>query len=140
MDVKKKKYVTLGLVSLGLVAIYFMAAFVVPRMFVTLTKAAPATRVSVADSYILGQRILARADGKDKCLINVFILDKSGKGVQGKRVVLEGVEGINAIKDMTGSDGKASFEITSVEEGQYNITAMVEGIPLTKQVRVTFRN
>ncbi len=140
-NIDKKTLITIGLVVMGIVTTVIVAAVAVPRVLVTLTKAAPATKVSIKDSYVLGEVILAKADGEDKNVVNVFVLDASGKGVQGKNVEIEAqglVEG-NEFK-ISDTDGKAKFEITSKEEGQYEVGASVEGIPLNRTIKVTFRN
>jgi len=123
---------------IGVIFVYFMAQSVVPKVLVTFTKAAPASKVSLSSSYLLGGRILAKADGIDKCTVNVFVLDASSKGVSGKLVVLSGMkEDIEVVSDM---DGKAQFEITSDSEGQYELSASVDGVALGKSLKVTFRN
>lgn len=123
---------------IGVIFVYFMAQSVIPKVLVTFTKAAPASKVSLSSSYLLGGRILAKADGIDKCTVNVFVLDASSKGVSGKLVVLSGMkEDIEVVSDM---DGKAQFEITSDSEGQYELSASVDGVALGKSLKVTFRN
>ncbi len=136
----KKKYLLIGLSVVGLLVIYYLSTQLVPRIFVTLTKAAPATVISATDSYILGDRILAKADGIDECRINVFALDKSGKGVEGKQVILEGLEDIEAVNQLTDKDGKASFKIRSKTEGQFTVVAIADGKTIPGGVKVTFRN
>lgn len=141
MDPKYKNYVTAGLIVGALGLTYFMASFVVPKALVTFTKAAPATKVSIKDSYLLGQNILAKADGVDKCVVNVFVLDENSKGVAGKRVELTGGEAeITALSPITNTDGKASFAVVSKKEGQYKLSGTVEGMILPKTLSVTFRN
>lgn len=140
MQRNTKTYLTLGLMVLGIALTYFLATNVVPRVFVTLTKAAPATVVSLNDSYVLGETILAKADGVDKCVVNVFIMDASGKGVAGKNVSLTGIDGISPEVRVTDKDGKASFNIVSSEEGTFPLEATVDGAPVGRSVRVTFRN
>ena len=127
----------LGLVGLGVV--YFMASFVVPKMLVTLTKAAPASVVSLSKSYFIGGKLLAKADGKDSCVVNVFALDATGKGVKEKSVELTGM-GTEAMNEITDTDGKASFLIMSATEGQYKLTATIDGVPVGRELTVTFRN
>jgi hypothetical protein len=133
-------YIRTGLAVVALGVTYFTAQYLLPRTLVTLTKAAPATVISLADSRIIGEKILATADGKDKCVINVFVLDKSGKGVGGKSVTLEGAKNIVDKSPITDDDGKASFIVTSDDEGQFVLTGYVEGTPIQNQIRVTFRN
>lgn len=136
------KLVLLGVgLLVGGAFLYYLATSVIPRTLVTFTKAAPATKVSFATSLVLGQKILARADGREACVVNVFVLDDNGKGVGGKRVDLE-AEGavVRALAETTDKDGKIGFEITSTEEKQYKLTASVEGVPLNRVLTVTFRN
>ena len=132
--------VYLGIGMVALVAIYYMASYVVPRTLVTLTKAAPATVVSLADSRIIGEKILALADGKDQASVNVFVLDKTSKGVRGKQVELTGADSISPSVAMTDAEGKANFKITSAVAKQYTLVAAVEGAMLSQRVVVTFRN
>lgn len=123
---------------IGVIFVYFMAQSVVPKVLVTFTKAAPVSKVSLSSSYLLGGRILAKADGVDKCTVNVFVLDASSKGVSGKLVVLSGMkDDLEVVSDM---DGKAQFEITSNAEGQYELSASVDGVALGRSLKVTFRN
>ena len=126
-----------GVLGIGL--IYYLSSSVIPRILVTFSKAAPATQISINDSYVLGSKILARADGEDKCNVNVFLMDEKRKGVAGKRVELIGAKGVVVIKDVTDGNGMASFEVTSDEMGQFELTAIAEGVPLNKGITVTFR-
>jgi len=135
---KKKTYTSVFLGILGLVFLYFMSTVVIPRALVTFTKAAPATKVSLENSYLIGGRILASADGIDKCTVNVFVLDANGKGVKGKLVRVLGME--TELEAVSDNDGKASFGVVSSKEGQFALTATVDGIPLSKELKVTFRN
>lgn len=135
---KNKLIFSVILAVVGIGFIYFMAQSVVPKVLVTFTKAAPASKVSLTSSYLLGGRILAKADGIDKCTVNVFVLDASSKGVPGKMVVLSGMEGdLEMLSDI---NGNAKFEIISVTEGQYELSASVDGVALGKSLKVTFRN
>lgn len=133
-------YLRLGLLLVAVAITYFLAVVVVPRALVTMTKAAPASIVSIVDSKIIGEKILAKADGKDSCVVNVFIMDKSGKGVSGKEVVIEGLPKSNFMQQSTNIEGKASFKLTSLDEGTFKIMATVSGAELANQIRVTFRN
>lgn len=138
----ENKTIVIGVVILlGLVAIYGVSAYALPKVLVTMTKAAPATKVSLNNSYVLGQVVLAKADGKDKNIVNVFVLDSSSKGVSGKEVGLSG-EGvmIKPATVMSDIEGKATFEVTSDKEQQVELTAAVEGMPMASKLKVTFRN
>ena len=134
-----KMYLSIGLVVLGLGLVFFMAVYVVPQVLVTLTRAAPATVVSVNNSYFIGGRLLAKADGKDFGVVNVFALDTAGKGVKNKSVEVTGM-GEEILTGTTDANGKASFEIKSTTEGQFKLTATIDGVQVGKVVVVTFRN
>ena len=127
----------LGVFALGFIG--YMAIAVVPKVFVTWTKAAPAKKVSLSNSYLIGGKILAKADGTDKCDVNVFVLDSSGKGVSGIPVTLSGMDS-GEVQAASEIDGKASFGLTSVTEGQFTLSASIGGVPLDKTLKVTFRN
>ncbi len=134
-----KLYLGLIIGVLSILFVGYMAVKVLPNIFVTLTKAAPATKVSIGSSYLIGGRILAKADGVDKCVVNVFVLDSSGKGVKGTAVSLLGMDD-GDLQTVSDVDGKAVFEITSTNEGQYVLSASIGGAPLAKSLKVTFRN
>jgi len=125
----------------GLLLLFFLANSVIPKALVTLTRASSSGEVVVSGSYLLGEKILAKADGKDTNRINVFLLDKNGKPVTGKTVELTGMTGgikqINALSDAT---GKVSFVLTSTTEGQFKINANYSGADLPQTIVVTFRN
>ncbi len=129
--------IVLGLFGLGF--IYYLAVAVVPKVLVTMTRAAPASTVSVPNSYFIGGKLLAKADGSDNCIINVFALDTTGKGVMNKNVEVTGMD-TQILTGITDVDGKASFSIKSTTEGQFKLTAMIDGVVVGKVVSVTFRN
>jgi len=122
----------------GLGFVVFLATSVIPKVLVTMTKAAPTMKVSLSDSYLIGSKILARADGKDNCLVNVFVLDDTGKGIKGRQVSLSGMGNEELV--ISGEDGKAEFKMVSEKEGQFVLEASIDGIPLQKTMKVTFRN
>lgn len=136
----KRLFWILGGGVLALIFIVFMAVKVLPQTLVSLTKAAPLNKVSLNDSYFIGNAILAKADGVDKCSVNVFVLDKTGKGIKGVKVLLSGLPDDKSEESLSGNDGRASFEIVSTTEGQFTLTASINGVPLDKSVKVTFRN
>jgi len=132
--------VALGVVAVSVVGIYYLASSVIPRALITATKASVGVTVSLADSYVIGEKILARADGEDKCRVNVFLMDREGRAVPGKEVEMTGMEGIVTEKAISDTNGKVSFEMSSNKEGQYDLKAMVGGAEMSRGVTVTFRN
>jgi len=123
-----------------LMAVYYLASSVIPRVLVSVSQAGVGVRVSLADSYVIGERILARADGEDKCLVNAFLMDEEGRPVPGKMVGWVGMENMGESSGVTDKNGRVSLELVSDKEGQFKIEAMVEGIGLPQGVTVTFRD
>lgn len=117
-------------------------AWALPRMTVTyMTRASRVGEVENQMSYVIGEKILCKADGIDVCRVNVFAADADGLAVQGKKVVLSGLEAIKAVKgNETNEFGKVAFDLSSSKEGQYQISATVDGKRLSKTVTVTFKN
>lgn len=126
-------------IGVGVVLVLFLSISVIPKALVVLTKASSSNRVSTISSYLIGERILAKADGKDKCIVNVFLLDKSGKGVSGRVVDLIGADRIINVSNVSDETGKLTFEIVSAIEGQFELRAISNGIELPQTVKVTFR-
>lgn len=129
-----------GGVLATLVLVLFLATSVIPKALVTLSQASSSGRVTPVGSYVIGDKILARADGVDVCMINVFLLDKNGKGVAGQTVELTGMEEIKKINELSNKDGRVSFRLTSTREGQFPIRASFNGFELPQTIVVTFRN
>jgi hypothetical protein len=135
---RKKMILNVILVVIGIGFVVFLSTVVVPKVLVTLTKAAPATKVSLMDSYLIGEKILAKADGVDSCKVNVYVMDSAGKGIKGRQVMIIGVG--EEIVLVSGVDGKTEFDLVSKTEGQFTVEASVDGIPLPRTMKVTFRN
>lgn len=137
---KNKSFIlTFGVVLLAIIFILYLATSVIPKTLVTLSRASFSDKVVVSNSYLIGEKILAKADGKDNCVITVFLLDKNGKAVKGKNVELVGMENI-APAAASDSNGKITFNLTSTEETQYRLNANYQGQPLPQTIVVTFRN
>jgi hypothetical protein len=136
--INKNKIIFNGVgLLIGVVLVFYLGSFVIPRVLLTLTtKAGSAQKVSVKNSFLLGEKISAKADGEDKCVVNVFVLDADGKGILGKQVQLSGLGSLDAITD---NFGKATFELTSNVVNQYELAASINGAPLGKTMKVTFR-
>jgi len=137
-----KRWLVVGGVTLSsLAGLFWLANMIVPRTLVSLTRAEVVGSVSFGDSIMIGEKILAKADGVDTCKVNIFLTDKDGRGVAGKRVVLEGVEGLTVGGgEVSNVEGKVTFELASQKEGQFKLKAMVEGVPMGRELTVTFRN
>lgn len=134
-----KPAVLFGAITAVIGLVLFLSVSIIPKALTTLTKASSSDKVVINNSYMLGQKILARADGKDTCIVNVFLLDKNGRAVTGKTAEVTGVEGITKINDISDKTGKVAFEMTSGVEGQFKLKATVNGVELPQTVTVTFR-
>ena len=138
MENKKNKIIGLGVffLILGILMVYFSTA-VLPKALVTLTKASGSSKVVVNKSFLIGEKVLAKADGIEECIVDVFAIDNDGQGVAKKQVVLLGAD--SELSGMTDVNGKISFKITSSEAKQMNLTATIGGSSLNKSLKVTFR-
>lgn len=137
---KNKSLIVAGSVTfLVIVFILFLATSVIPKTLVTLSRASFSEKVVASNSYLIGEKILAKADDKDSCIVSVFLLDKNSKAVKGKNVELTGMDNI-APSGMSNDDGRITFNLTSAVEGQYRINANYSGQPLPQTIVVTFRN
>lgn len=131
----KKVFVSFALLIMVAVVIY-LGTTVIPKALITLSKAESQEDVSVTNSLIIGQKLLAKANGEDSCVVNVFVLDKEGRGIKGKVVELTGY-GVQ--EEITDSLGKATFTIISLQAGQYSVSARVDGLIFNDSVTVTFK-
>ena len=121
---------------LAVVFVFYLASFVIPKVLTTSSRANTAAKVSIKDSFIIGERIMVKADGKEECVVDVFAIDADGKGVAGKQVQLDGLGSQTGITDNL---GKATFKLSSSVPKQYELTASVNGAALGKTLTVTFR-
>lgn len=96
--------------------------------------------VELANSYIFASPLKAKADGREKVRITVFVLDSKGAGVLGKKVALSTTIGmdVNTIQSITDDLGKAIFDISSVRPGLFIIEAQVEDRAIPQKVNVNF--
>lgn len=134
-DKKNLIYSGIGFL-IAIVGVVYLGTTVIPKALITLTKASTVQKVSVKNSLLMGQKMMAKADGQEKCVVNVFVLDGDGKGITGRLVQLSGLGELEAATD---SLGKATFELTSTTAGQYELSAQADGVPLSGTVKVTFR-
>jgi len=134
----KKKIIVLGILfTVLLIGIIYLATSVMPKALITLTKASGSSKVMVNKSFLIGEKVLAKADGVEECMVSVFALDNDGQGVAKKQVILLGTD--NELSGMTDVNGKVSFKITSIEAKQMELTATIGGSALSKSLKVTFR-
>jgi hypothetical protein len=133
---KNKLIIVGGGLFVSVVFVFYLARFLVPKVLTTASNASSVTKVSTKKSFIIGEKIIAKADGKEECIAYVFAIDADGKGVAGKQVQLSGLGELTAI---TNSLGKATFKLTSSVPRQYELMATINGAALEKTLMVTFR-
>ena len=139
IDKNKSLIMAMSGAFLVIVFVLYLATSVLPKTLVTLSRASFSDKVVPLNSYLIGEKILAKADGKDDCIVSVYLLDKDSKAVKGKNVELTGIDNVipSGVSD---NDGKITFKLTSVVEKQYRINASYGGQQLPQTIVVTFRN
>ncbi|MDD4027380.1 MAG: Ig-like domain-containing protein [Candidatus Shapirobacteria bacterium] len=135
----KKAILTMFGVFSAIVFILYLTTTVLPKTLVLMSRASFSDKVSVSSSFMVGEKILAKADGKDDCVISVYLLDKNDKAVSGKNVELTGMDNI-PLSTPSDGNGKITFKLTSSEEKQFKINASYGGQQFPQTIVVTFRN
>lgn len=95
---------------------------------------------SVENSYLFASPVKASANGTSIIRVTVFVLDNQGLGVANQKVSLNvnGAISVNQTQPMTDQLGKAIFDVTSINPGNYTLTALVSDTVLPQQVSVVF--
>ncbi len=145
---KNNKWPEIALIIAGLIVLFAIANYAVPRLLITLTRAARSRHYSPTNSYVFAAPIVAQADGKQKIQVNVFLLGQKGYGVknQNVRLIVQPLHGeqilpqIKAVRPITDEQGQAVFILTASKPGSFKIGASVAGIPLGQSTRVIFRS
>ena len=136
MNISNKKIVIKGIVVLVLIGLFvYVASFLTPKILLGFYNLTGSQKMSPSNSFIIGERVTARADGEDKCIVNVFVIDGKGKGISGKPVQLKG---LGSLTETTDKSGKAVFELKSKIAKQFELSASVNGLSVAKTVKVTF--
>jgi hypothetical protein len=136
--VNKKYLIVIIFLSLALVA----SLYLVLQTTVLTKKATSSNQSTVAleNSYLFISPLQAKADGKEKMRLTVFILDGRGMGIANQTVSLSTSSKINitSIQSQTDESGKAVFDLTSTTVGQYNVSAQTGDATIPQQVKVVF--
>lgn len=135
---KSTKYlIIIAILSLALIA----TVFVVVRTTTTYQRAAGSTTsIVLENSYLFASPLQAQADGKEKIRITVFLLDGRGLGVANQTVTLNLPKTIiiQSQQEITDSNGKAIFDISSSTAQTANITAITGSSKLPQSVKIVF--
>ncbi|MFA5128352.1 MAG: Ig-like domain-containing protein [Patescibacteria group bacterium] len=100
-----------------------------------------ATAVSAALSTVSVSPNVLTADGVARAFATVTVKNSAGSTLSGKTVTLtsnRSTDSITATKDLTGSDGVATFEIKSTSAGDATLKAMVGTVEISEQPVITF--
>ena len=95
---------------------------------------------SVDNSYVFVAPIRAQADGKEKIRVNIVLLNNQGLGVLGKKIAIATVPGlqIEGIQATTDNFGKAIFDVSSIQKGEFYVEISVEGSPMPQKTHLSF--
>lgn len=98
------------------------------------------TIFSLDNSYLFASPIKAFADNKSVIRITIFILNRQGLGVEGQKVTLKISKDlvVEETQPFTDNLGRAIFDVTSSNPGNYTIIAEVSGVTLLQQVSISF--
>jgi len=128
----------IGFLSIALIA----SLFVVVRTTTTYQRAASNSSGSTVleNSYLFASPLQAKADGREKIRITVFLLDGRGLGVGNQTVNLKLPTSItiNNQQEITDQSGKAIFDLSSSIAQTINVTAITNNLTLPQKVRVVF--
>ena len=124
--------------SLALIASLYLVA----RTTIFVKKAAVGNQSTVVleNSYIFTSPLQAKADGKEKMRLTIFILDGRGIGVANQEITIQTSSKITIleIQSLTDETGKAVFDLTSETSGQFNVSAVTPSGTVPQQVKVLF--
>ncbi len=95
---------------------------------------------SLDNSYIFISPLKAKANNQELVRTTVFILNNQGLGVQGKTVTLQSTPHLTIQIEQGATDafGKAVFDISSNQPGEYNLNVMVDGRTLPQMAHLAF--
>jgi len=114
----------------------------VARTTIFVKKAAVGNQSTVVleNSYVFTSPLQAKADGKEKMRLTIFILDGRGIGVANQNITIQTSSKITIleIQSTTDETGKAVFDLTSESAGQFNVSAVTPSGTVPQQVKVMF--
>jgi len=136
---KPNKYILIIIfLSLSLLA----SLFLVFRTTIFLGKAASTNTSPIAleNSYLFASPLQAKADGKEKVRVTVYLLDGRGLGVPNKKVSLIIPASIisDGVQVTSDDSGKAVFDLSATTVQKVNVSANVDGKEIPQKVKVMF--
>ena len=134
-----KKYLfIIAFLSLALIASLYLVART--TIFVKKASVGNQSTVVLENSYVFTSPLQAKADGKEKMRLTVFILDGRGIGVANQNITIKTSSKVTIleIQSLTDETGKAVFDLTSESAGQFNVSAVTPSGTVPQQVKVLF--
>lgn len=131
------------LIIVGILLICLIISIIlIPKTLVLFSKASSnsSSTATLENSYLFASPIQAKADGQEKIRVSVFILDGQGLGVSNRTVTLNIPQTITNlhVQPITDESGKAIFDISSVTQGTFTISATTDNKELPQKLRVVF--
>ncbi len=136
------------MVNKSLIIIVFLlfsllgSLFLVFRTTIFIGKATSSNSSAIAleNSYLFASPLQAKADGKEKIRVTIFLLDGRGLGVSNKLVVLETPVTIDSasVQATTDDSGKAVFDLSSNQITTTEISATVDSQKIPQKIKVNF--
>jgi hypothetical protein len=92
------------------------------------------------NSYVFSSPLRAKANSDEKIRTTVFILNNQGLGVEKMTVLFNNTSSLNitTVQGITDSFGKAIFDISSVNAGDYYLEFSVNNKPLKQKAHLVF--
>jgi hypothetical protein len=135
----KKILLVVLLIVLSLLVFTFVFGFQEINFFRSRADVSQAS-FSVENSYLFVSPLQAPANGQEKIRVTVFVLNDQGLGVLGKNVSLSHDPKINieTILGATDNYGKAYFDVSSGNSGDYYLDVTIDGQKLVQKAHLIF--
>lgn len=130
-----------GLIMVLIILLVFASLFFVYQGKYIISKASVSRQsFSVENSYMFVSPLRAKANNTERIRVTVFILNDQGLGVSGKPVEISGNPNITieVSQGLTDDYGKAVFDVTSANPGEYYLEVTAEGKILPQRVHLSF--
>lgn len=131
----------LGLILFFIVLLVFASLFFVYQGKYIISKASVSRQsFSVENSYMFVSPLKAKANNIERIRVTVFILNDQGLGVSGKPVEISRNSSITieVSQGLTDDYGKAVFDVTSANPGEYYLEVTAEGKVLPQRAHLSF--
>ena len=134
----KKTLLFLLLAMIVFIALLSIFSFQEVKLFRARADVSQAT-FSIENSYVFVTPLRARAGGQEKIRVTVFVLNNQGIGVSTKQVQVSGSSlNIETAQGITDAYGKAMFDVSSQNKGDFEAEVTIEGRVMNQKARVTF--